>query len=244
LYAGLRRNYQVGRQLLSPTLTARVATEDVRRFAPDGDELDEVETREAIGFLGAERGLPGGWEIATGLQAHAWHEPGREDRSTLGTVARVVRVSRTRGRVVWLEGVWAGLYRRAALQAEVQARLGTVRLTPRLRLGWGETLPLQLGFPLGGDDGFPGLHIGERRGDREAMLGLLFTVPIQGPLLGRIEFAGGRSGTGGPLVDDDGWTGGVRAGIGAETPVGPVRFEYGYGTEDRGALFVRLGRWF
>jgi hypothetical protein len=241
---GLRRNFQVARQLLSPTVTARIATENLRRFEPDGDELDEVETREAVGFLGAERVLPGGWEIAAGIHGHAWHEPARGDRSTLGAVARVVRVSRTRGRVVTAEGVWTGLYRRAALQAEVQARLGTVRMTPRVRLGWGDELPLQLGFPLGGDDGFPGLHIGERRGDREAMLGLMFTIPIRGPLLGRVEFAAGRSGSGGPLVSEDDWVGGVRAGIGAETPVGPVRFEYGYGTEDRGALFVRLGRWF
>ena len=76
------------------------------------------------------------------------------------------------------------------------------------------------------------------------MLGLMFTVPIRGPLLARVEFAAGRSGNGGPLVNADDWVGGMRAGIGAETPVGPVRFEYGYGTEDRGALFVRLGRWF
>ena len=43
---------------------------------------------------------------------------------------------------------------------------------------------------------------------------------------------------------DQAAVGGVRAGLGAETPVGPVRFEYGYGTEDRGAVYVRLGRWF
>ena len=41
-----------------------------------------------------------------------------------------------------------------------------------------------------------------------------------------------------------GWTAGVRAGVGAETPVGPVRFEYGVALRGRDALFVRLGRWF
>ena len=244
LYGGLRRNYQVGRQLLSPTLTVRLASEDIRRFEAGGDELEEIETREALGFLGAERVLPGGWEIAAGLQGHAWREPARGDHSTLGAVARVNRVSRTRGRVFVFDGIWAGVYRRAALHAELQTRMGTVRMTPRLRLGYGEGLPLQLEFPLGGDDGFPGLHIGERRGDREVMVGLMFTVPVLGPLLGRVEFAAGRTGAGGSLCDEDDWTGGVRAGIGAETPVGPMRFEYGYGSEDRGALFVRLGRWF
>jgi hypothetical protein len=135
------------------------------------------------------------------------------------------------------------VYRRAALAGEASLQLGSVRVTPRGRLGWGEGLPLQSTFPLGGDDGFPGLHIGERRGDREAMVGVMFTVPIRRPLLARIEFAGGRTSLGGGFLEGD-WVGGVRAGIGADTPVGPVRLEYGYSTEDRGALFLRLGRWF
>jgi hypothetical protein len=75
------------------------------------------------------------------------------------------------------------------------------------------------------------------------MLGLMFTAPIKGPLLARMELAGGRTAIGGGLLGDEGWVGGIRAGIGADTPVGPVRFEYGYSTEDRGAVFVRLGEW-
>jgi predicted acylesterase/phospholipase RssA len=244
LYLGLRRNYQVGRQLLTPTLTARIASEDVRRFDADGDELDQAPTREAIAFAGAERALPGGWELVAGGRAHTWREPGRGDRSTLGVVAGVSRAAPGRGRVLLGELMWSGLYQRAVLEAQAPARLGTVRLVPQLRLGWGDDLPLQLGFPLGGADGFPGLHIGERRGDREAMLGLLFIVPLRGPLLARVELAAGRTGVGGGLLEDGGWVGGARAGLGADTPVGPVRFEYGHSTEGRGALFVRLGRWF
>jgi NTE family protein len=244
LYGGLRRSYQLGRQLLNPTLTLRLAHEDVRRFDADGDEVAQAETREAIGFAGAERALDGGWEVALGVVGHAWREPGRRDLSTVGGLARITRTSRDRGRVFQAEGLWSGVYRRAALDGELIIRSGVVRMTPRIRLGWGDGLPLQTSFPLGGDDGFPGLHIGERRGDREAMLGVMFSFPIRGPLLGRIEFAGGRTAVGGSLFGDEGWAGGARAGIGAETPVGPVRFEYGYGTEDRGALFVRLGRWF
>ena len=51
---------------------------------------------------------------------------------------------------------------------------------------------------------------------------------MKGPLLVRVEVAGGRTANGGALLGDDGWVGGVRAGFGADTPVGPVRFEYGY----------------
>jgi NTE family protein len=243
LYAGFRRKFQIVRQLMDPALTVRLATEDIRQFDEDGDELDELETREAIGFAGVERILPHGWELSLGVQGHVWREPVRDDLSTLGLAARAIRVSRTRGRVVRADAVWTGVYQRARVEAELLRDFGVVRVTPRVMLGWGEDLPIQLAFPLGGEDGFPGLHLGERRGDREAMLGLMFTAPIMRPLLGRIEFAGGRTGSGGSLFADDGWVGGIRAGIGADTPVGPVRFEYGYSTEDRGAVFVRLGDW-
>jgi NTE family protein len=244
LYAGARRNYQVGRQLIDPTVTVRLASERVRQFDDSGDELDKAEVREAIGFGGIERLLPNGWELSGGLMGHVWDEPGRPELATLGATLRVVRATPDRGREVRGELTWTGVYHRAALEAETTARLGVVRLTPRLRLGWGGGLPLQLGFPLGGDDGFPGLHLGERRGDREAMLGAALSTPVLGPVLARLELAAGRTAAGGALLGDAGWVGGARAGLGAETPVGPVRFEYGYGTEDRGAVYVRLGRWF
>jgi hypothetical protein len=243
LYTGLRRKFQIARQLVDPTLTARIASEDVRRFDADGDELPEAETEEALGFAGVERVFPHGWEVALGLLGHTWREPDNHSLSTLGIAGRAIRVSRTRGQVVLAEGVWSGIYQRARLEAELFARFGDVRFTPRVMLGWGEDLPIQLAFPLGSADGFPGLHIGERRGDREAMLGLMFAAPIKGPLLGRIEVAAGRTAFGGPFLDGHGWVGGIRGGIGADTPVGPVRFEYGYSTEERGAVFIRLGEW-
>lgn len=244
LAVGFRRNFQLARQLLNPALTLRLANEDVRRFDPDGDELSQAFTREAIGFAGVERALPRGWEVALGMEGHAWHQPGLSDRTTLGAVGRVVRASRSRGKVFQTELRWMGIYRRAALETQLEGRLGVVRVLPRLRLGWGDDLPLQAGFPLGGDDGFPGLHLGERRGDREAMLGVMLSLPLKGPLLARVELAAGRTANGGSLLGADGWVGGVRAGIGAETPLGPLRFEYGRATGDRDALFVRLGRWF
>jgi hypothetical protein len=243
LYLGFRRNYQLGRQLMTPALTARLATESVRQFDADGDELDPASTREAVGFLGVERGFNRGWEVALGAIGHAWDEPGREP-STLGGTARVVKASRSRGRVFQAGVVWTGLYRRADLNGEGILRLGPLRVRPRARLGWGRDLPLAVTFPLGGEDGFPGLHLGERRGDREALLGLLVTYVLKGPFVGRVELVTGRSAIGGPLLDEHGWIAGARAGIGAETPVGPVRFEYGVASGGRGAVFVRLGRWF
>jgi NTE family protein len=243
LYLGFRRNFQFGRQLMNPALTARLANESVRRFAVDGHELDPLETREALGFLGIERAFDPDWEIALGGVGHAWHEPGR-NRSTLGAAARIEKASRSGGRALQADLLWTGLYHRAGFEGDASMKLGPIRLRPGLRFGWGEQLPLQSTFPLGGDDGFPGLHIGERRGDREALFRLLLTYVLKGPFVGRIEVATGRSAIGGPVVDTDGWIAGARAGVGAETPVGPVRFEYGVASGGRGTVFVRLGHWF
>jgi NTE family protein len=243
LYLGFRRNFQFGRQLMNPALTARLATESVRRFDSEGDELDPLETREALGFLGVQRSFDPDWEIALGGLGHVWHEPG-QDRSTIGATARVEKASRLGGRALQADLSWTGLYHRASFDGTASMKFGPIRLRPGVRLGWGERLPVQATFPLGGDDGFPGLHIGERRGDREALVRLLLTYVLKGPLVGRVEVATGRTALGGPVVNSDGWIVGARAGLGAETPVGPVRFEYGVASGGRAAVFVRLGRWF
>jgi hypothetical protein len=151
-------------------------------------------------------------DYMVGLEAN-WDEPAGDNVSTAGVALLAVQASRERGEVVRAEAVWSGVYRRAQVDAELFARFGDVRFTPRVRLGWGEDLPLQRAFPLGGLDGFPGLHIGERRGDREAMLGIMLTAPVKGPLLARVELAGGRTANGGSLLGADGWVGGIRAGI-------------------------------
>ena len=243
LYLGLRRNYQLGRQLMTPAFTTRLATEWVRRFEADGDEIGTAFTREALGFLGVERLFDAGWRVALGLSAHAWHEPGR-NRSTLGIGAQGIKAGRSGEQVLGVDLIWTGLYHRAAFDGEASIRTGALRFEPRLRLGWGERLPLQASFPLGGEDGFPGLHIGERRGDREVVISTLFTYRLKGPFVGRIELAAGRSAFGGGVLASDGWLAGARVGLGAETPVGPVRFEYGLTHGGRDAVFVRLGRWF
>jgi hypothetical protein len=57
---GLRRNYQLGRHLMRPTITAQLATESVRQFTPEGDELDPVKTRD----------FGHGWSTDLGLVGH------------------------------------------------------------------------------------------------------------------------------------------------------------------------------
>ena len=115
---------------------------------------------------------------------------------------------------------------------------------PSARLGVGNRLPVQAGFEFGGQGGFPGLQVGERRGDRELVARLQSSWQVRGPLALRFLMAVGRSATGGGLVAEDRWLAGIRAGVGAETPIGPVSFEYGVASNGRRAAFVRVGRWF
>jgi predicted acylesterase/phospholipase RssA len=243
LYVGLRRNYQFGRELMTPTLTARLATESIRRFDPDGDELAPDRTRDGTMFLGVERAFPDGWEASLGGMGEAWHEPAG-DHSTLGVTIGLMKVSPSGFRLGQAALQWTGLYHRAAVNGECTIGLESLRIRPALRWGWGEHLPLQASFPLGGDEGFPGLHIGELRGDREAMVSVLLTYTIRRPFVARAEIATGRSATGGSALSTAGWIFGGRAGFGADTPVGAVRLEYGVAESGRSAFFVRLGQWF
>lgn len=244
LAVGLRRPYGLGGHLVTPTLTAEIATESVRRFDLDHNEVPPFDTREIRVFAGLEHELGSGWTVAAGGVAMSWREPASGDSHAAGALLRVARVDRFAARTVLAEAEMSPTVKRVALVASPAIRAGALSLQPRLRLGWGQRLPLQYTFALGGNDGFPGVHIGELRGDREAMAGLAVTLAVKGPLVITAEAAAGRSGLGGPLLDSTGWVAGGRAGVGADTPIGPVRVDYGRASGGRDALRVRLGRWF
>ena len=98
----------------------------------------------------------------------------------------------------------------------------------------------------------PGTHVDEvysaafaiagRSGLRDLSLALLRKET--GPLLARLELAVGRTALSGTAIPVRDWLAGARGGFGVDTPVGPIRLEYGYNSLHRGAVFVRVGRWF
>jgi hypothetical protein len=242
--ASLRWGSALRPNRIAPILRVRAADESIRAFDDAGLELPKVGVQEAIGIAGAERRLGPEWWAQLAAIGHVWEEPDGTGRSAGGGLLRLERLGRLTDEAVEAEALITNAYERFQLTASTTVRAIGLGFTPRLRLGWGEDLPLQAGFPLGGFDGFPGLHITERRGQREAMLSLLVTRRVT-PRVGlRLEFAAGRSAMAGELFAGNGWIGGTRAGLSVETPIGPVRFEYGYNSDDRGALLVRVGRWF
>ena len=240
---GLRRQYYLGAFPVMPLLEGHLVSADLRTFDVDGDEGDKLDTREAAALAGIGWTPSADWTLTTGLDARWWRNPDGTSERGAGFSAELAHLSRTVEPTLLAGALWNDRFRRFTLEAARTAVIAGFRVRPTVRLGWGRTLPMHLTFPLGGNDGFPGLHIGEFRGDREAFASLHLARPVLGPLSLHAEGAVGRVGNGGPILDGP-WRTGVRAGIGAATPVGPVRFEYGIADGGSRAALVRLGRWF
>lgn len=246
LEAGLRRHFGVGRSgvspsRLAPTLTARLRREEVRRFQEDGAELPAEKTRQGVFFVGVERDVTR-WIFRIGLEGRLWHTDLGDERA--GGLLLLVRRLPERGPAVVLEGVVSGTFQRYLADLSGSLTAGRVSFLPRLRVGWGDQMPSMERFALGGIEGFPGYHLLELRGDREIYGGTQVDVAALGPLSVTLLAAVGRIATGGGLLEDDHWRAGARLGILGDTPLGPVRLEYGVGSGGRGALLVRVGRWF
>jgi predicted acylesterase/phospholipase RssA len=243
LTVGVRRYLGLGRSRLSPALVVRGADLGVRQFTPDGVAVPDRDAQEASVFVGVERELGSRWVADLGFDGRVWRTAG-VNGSSGGVLLRVYLPTEVGHSSVLGEALWTGTVRRLHGQAATRHRFGRLDLGAQAHLGWGEKLPLQSRFALGGYDGFPGLHLEELRGDREVLGAVQASWLIRGPVSARLLVAAGRSAQGGPLVDGAGWLGGARAGFGADTPVGPVAAEYGVATNGRNAVFIRVGRWF
>ena len=244
LYAGLRRKYQVGAPALQPDLhgpprhRGRAPVRGRRRRAatagdPRGDRIP-----------GVERGLPNGWELAARAcsatpgraRPRALHagpggpsDPGEPHSRASGA---------GRGRLDRRLSARAGSKARSsarsarAVHAPAPARLGrrppaSGRLPARRR----RRLPRA---PHRRASGRP-------RGDARAHVHRTAQGAAAGP--GRVGRRPHRLRRGVCWATTVG-SAECGPGVGADTPVGPVRFEYGYSTEDRGAVLVSLGDWF
>jgi NTE family protein len=243
LAMGFRREV-LGPFIRRPSLTGLIARESIRRFTPGGGVIEPERTREAKGTLGLERRFGLEWRMSVGGLAHAWDAPGSDRTHALGGFVMLASGPRWRPSGLWAEGALTQGYKRVEANAKRVFPVAGFGLTPELRFGWGEDLPLMSTFMLGGVDGFPGLNIGELRGDRELYAGFTISHPVLGPVEVRLTAASGQTAFGGPTLPRGRWEAGGRIGVAAETPIGPIRVEYGVARDERNGFFVRLGDWF
>ncbi|HEV8613084.1 MAG TPA: patatin-like phospholipase family protein [Gemmatimonadales bacterium] len=233
----------VRRMSLSPLMELQLRAEDIRQFRDNSGDFDRLPIREAIGQAGLEWARLGAWRMRGTGGLVSWRTPEGENLSTAG----LFFLARTEPGVateLHAEAAVTRDYRFVLGEAAALLRIRRLTLTPGVRVGVGRELPVQTSFEFGGVDGFPGLAIAERRGDRELVARVQSALLVRDPVSVRLLVAAGRSATGGDLFDRSRWLGGVRAGLYATTPIGPMAFEYGVASNGRRAAFIRVGRWF
>lgn len=249
--AGLTLRYALplGYRYAPLIFSADGTIEDIRVFMDD-TELPSITTRELRLFGGMGRSPERGWRFRVGPELLIWHEDVRGDRVAFGGRGSLALGGGAVGPTVQLGGTVATEYKRAAAEAAFGFRVRRLVLRPRVRFGWAsDSTPLQSSFPLGGDEGFPGLRLTERRGFQELLFGLSAVHPVAGPVAVRVEGMVGAVGSGAGFLRrgasyDGEWLEGVRGGLEIRTPIGAVRLEEGVNSRGDWSGFVRTGTWF
>ena len=247
------------RDLLRPSVSLTGSRETVRLYDDAGHELARSATRDLIAFGGATAAFSRGWQGALGPVLHLWRDdatsPTSRSLSATGGLLRAARVFnvRTTGPdqsslpSIAGELLWTDRYRRALVNADIMLERGGVQLRPRGSLGAGRDLPLAAQLVLGGRGGFPGLMLGERRGDRASFASLAVAHPLVGPLYWRVDVGRGHTRLLSPPTSTlpplqaQGWVTGVDGGIASDTPLGPLTISYGVSTGGRRVFKLRIG---
>jgi hypothetical protein len=248
--AFIRKRAQLGSTSIPITVGARITHESIRLFN-DSSETNSAETQELDAFVGL-RGdpAPGAWRYEAGVDTRLWREPTRDTRGTVGVRASLFRARNEYEMGSIFEAIVLTDYQRVRADVTRTMAMAGFDTRLRLRLGWGNRLPIQQTFSLGGSDGFAGLRIGESRGSQEAFGSILLMHHIAPQIRLRVEGMAGSIGNGYGFLTrtDSTYFGrvysGVRAGVEANTPIGPIIVEEGINNFNKRALLFRVGHWF
>jgi hypothetical protein len=228
----------------------RLAHESVRLFV-DAGELPSAETQEGEVFAGLQQNPEAGaWRYELLADTRLWREPGRDTRGTWGIRAAAFRAAGDYEMGSMAEALAFADYQRVRVDASRTFALGGVDLRLRARVGWGNRLPVQQQFTLGGTDGFAGLRIGDLRGSQEAFGSARLSRLVAPQIRIAVEAMAGAMGDGAGFLERRTGTHfgevyyGLRAGTEATTPIGPIRVEEGFANVGTRALLVRVGYWF
>lgn len=248
------------RNLLQTEFAVTGSREIVRLYDDRGHERDRPSTRDLVLFGGVGITPSAGQRIVLGPAIHLWtirsgSAPTIDESHAIGAMLRAARwfapaavgpdVSAVP--TIAAEALWLDRYRRADATADLRLERGEFVLRPRASVGWGRDLPLDAQFVLGGSQGFPGLRLGERRGDHVASASLALLHGVGGPF-----YVSATAGAGYTSLEDTrpfegitqmgrGWVQGVELGLASDTPFGAFSIGVGVATTDRPVFKVSLG---
>jgi predicted acylesterase/phospholipase RssA len=251
LRLSLRRSFEDGRYQRSPFGTLDIGHEYIRSFTEAGDELLRRQlpgVSSGLLRIGIEQPFGGRWAVQLAAEGGVWRETDSTHIRTMSTVGGVVSVARSSADGLSDlngEGEWTQRFMRFELVTHRQRELGALLVSGALALGAASRdVPLTSRFTLGARDGFAGLHLGERRGYSTAFATIDLGYPLVGPLRAHVGLMSGMTSPTAerPLAAHAEY--GARAGLGVETPAGPIRAQYGMTASGRRLWFVRLGNWF
>jgi hypothetical protein len=187
------------------------------------------------------------WTVQTGLLIRRWHGGLTDSARTatpMGVALRVDHGDETKRQFGRLDLELNQRYRRATGRFSLLTNTSVARFTSTIRAGaTSADAPYSAWFLLGGTEGFPGLNVKESIGTWTASYMLDAARHLYGPLNTQVT---GMTGTVSRSADRSfggAWLFGARLGIGADSPIGPIRLQYGLSTTGRRQWFARIGRW-
>lgn len=249
------RGYRV-----SPLTSLTIGRERVRLIFPDRNIEAPVnfwpEILEVVGRVGIDIPFGPSWALNTALIARAYRQtvispigdilPAQLEEGAWGVGAQLRRAVGEGGTRLDVIGEVTNQYSDARVVIRSIRSLGRVTLAPMLRASAvTKGTPAQLLPSLGGRDGFAGMHIGSGLGITEAMGQLDVGIPLAGPLNAQITLMAGQTwGADGRRTFVEPVVLGARSGVGLDSPVGPIRLQYGQNSLGQHMWYIRFGRWF
>jgi NTE family protein len=250
-FVSLRRSDTDVRYSVSPFALLMVARENEPFFveSPSGPpaKIDLPAVVEQLLQLGVDVPISPQWTLQTGALVRRWHgglTDSARTRAPIGVALRVDHGDETRRQFGRLDLEWNQRYTRASGRFSLLTRTPVARFTSTIRAGATSVeAPYSAWFLLGGTEGFPGLNVRESIGTWTASYMLDAARHLYGPLNTQITGMTGTVSRSADRAFGGTWLFGARVGIGADSPIGPIRLQYGLSTTGRRQWFARIGRW-
>ncbi|MDX2184685.1 MAG: patatin-like phospholipase family protein [Gemmatimonadaceae bacterium] len=260
LTLAVRNSFSERGYRVSPLTSLTIGQERIRLILPaeniEAPVIFWPDIVEVVGRVGVDFPLGPSWSLNGALLGRGYRQtvrspianilPAELREAAWGVGVQLRRAVGEGGTRLDLNGEITNRYSDARLVVRSTRTFGRVSVSPMLRASAvTRGSPAQLLPTLGGRDGFAGMHIGSGLGLTEAMGQLDTGLPLFGPLNLQITVMAGQTwDENGGRTYNEPVVFGVRSGVGLDSPVGPIRIQYGENTLGQHMWYIRFGRWF